>query len=86
MTALTAKLEARWADGRTRVAGANITAADYSILTSYTSVTSNANLRNPSLTARLTAIHEGTTNVKRVVAAIKGDCQASVDALQPAWI
>ena len=40
------KFEARWADGRAHVAGVDLTAADFSFLTAYTSLIANQNLRN----------------------------------------
>ena len=77
--ALFAKLEERWADGRDHVTGANISAADYYILSNHVSVTTNPNLRNP-VAERLTAAFEETTHVKRVINNIKSELGEHVNA------
>ena len=84
--ALANKYNARWADGRAHVAGATLTAADFALLTQFTSFISNSNLRNPSLSERCMEHYNTLENVKRVVDNIKGLCQDQVDALEPTWI
>ena len=87
------KFEARWADGRQFVAGNNITAADYAFLAGFTCIhgkdgTGNPGLRNPSIVSKFReAVPEANSvNTMRILANIKAQCQASVDALQPTWI
>ena len=76
--ALANKYNARWADGRAHVAGANITAADFSLLASVTSCWDNANLRNPSLRERIQAHLATKTNVTRVIQGIREACEGKV--------
>ena len=72
------KCDDRWADGRAHVAGANITAADFSLLGSVTSCWDNANLRNPSLRERIQAHLATKTNVTRVIQGIREACEGKV--------
>ena len=78
--------EARWSDGRTHVAGNSITVADYYALATFTSITTNPNLRNPSLSQRMTAKVESCPNVMRVITSIKNELQGAVDSLNYGWI
>ena len=71
--ALFDKLDERWADGRVHVAGASITAADYYVLTGYTSLVCNTNLRNPAISAALKPHAESKQNYMRVVNSIKAE-------------
>ena len=80
------KMEARWADGRAHACGANLSAADFTLLTSYTQLIANPNLRNPSLGERLLAHFNTLPNHQRILEGIKPLCQAQVDALEPAFI
>ena len=80
------KIEARWSDGRAHASGANVTAADFTMLYQFTGFISNTNLRNPSMCERMMEHYNTLTHVPRVVDNIKGLCQAQVDALQPSWI
>ena len=80
------KFESRWADGRAYCSGANITAADFFNLTAFTSLFNNPNIRNPSLSERVMVHYATLTHVKRVMENIKGQCQATVDALELSWI
>ena len=80
------KLEARWADNRTHVAGNTITAADYYLLAGYTSVAINPNLRNPTVGAGIKAKVESCPNVMRVITSIKNELQGAVDSLNFSWI
>ena len=85
-TAVLAKYDARWADGRVHCAGASITAADYTLLADFTAMFTNTGLKNPSIQPRLLELYNASPNYKRVVDSIKGELQATVDALQPTWI
>ena len=80
------KLEARFADGRAHVTGANISAADFSLLAGHTGVISNSHLRCPSISERLMADTASRPNLARVLANIQSECQATVDAIVPGWI
>ena len=80
------KLEARWADNRTHVAGNTITAADYYLLAGYTSVATNPNLRNPAVGAGIKAKVESCPNVMRVINSIKNELAGAVDSLNYSWI
>ena len=65
------KLEARWADGRAHVAGANITAGDFTLLSQVTSTWDNDHLRNPSVKEKIQAHLANKTHVPRVIEGIK---------------
>ena len=81
------KCDERWADGRERVAGGpNATAGDYTLLAGYTSIVTNANLRNPRISQECSAYAETKQNYMRVVNKIKADCQATVDAIPAGWV
>ena len=80
------KFEARWSDGRVHVTGANLSAADFTLLADFTQLIDNPNLRNPSVHEQLSAYAQTLSNVQRVLGGIKPLCQAQVDALQPGWI
>ena len=81
LKALFDKTEARFADGRAHVAGASITAADYFLLSQYTQVVINPNLRNPAIHNALEAYVHPQQNNMRVINAIKAELQTHVDAL-----
>ena len=55
-------------------------------MTGYTSLITNANLRNPRVSQELTPYAEGKANYMRVVNKIKADLQSQVDALGATWI
>lgn len=80
------KLDKMFSDGRSRVAGENITAGDFELLTGWTSVIANPKARNPSCNEQIKAHCETKTHYMRVLNNIKSDCQAQVDALEYAWI
>ena len=80
------KWNARWADGRAHVAGANKTKEDYNLLTMFTSIFENTHARNPSFGAAVLAHAHTLEHVMRVVNHIKAECQAEVDAVPQAWI
>ena len=85
-TEFAAKLDARWADGRAHATGANITAADYKILSDFTAIVSNTNLKTPAVSTSLMEVYNSHANYKRVVDNIKSECQATVDALAPSFV
>ena len=78
--------EARWSDGRTHVAGNNITVADYYALATFTSITTNPNIRNPSIGQAMKAKVDSCPNVSRVINSIKSELQEAVDGLTYSWI
>ena len=82
------KCDEHWADGRERVAGpgANVTAGDLVLLTGYTSLITNSNLRNPRVSTELSEYVQTKENYMRVLNKIKGDLQSTVDGLGASWI
>ena len=84
--ALYDKMEERWADGRVHAAGANITAADYYLLSQYTQAIINPNLRNPIISQTLGPYAAAKPNCMRVINSIKAELQSTVDALPNSWI
>ena len=63
MNKLMTKYNTRWADGRAHVAGATLTAADFGLLTAYTSIIANPNLRNPVVSERMKTHYETLEHV-----------------------
>ena len=60
-------LDARFADGRKHVAGENVTAADFRLLTIGTSVVGNKDLKIPALGEKLREMAGGFENIQRVM-------------------
>ena len=79
------KMEARWADGRAHCSGANVTAADFDFLTTFTKLIANTNLKNKVISDRLLAHFNTLPNHQRVLNGVKSDCQSVIDALPPSW-
>ena len=80
------KVEARWADNRAHVAGANITFVDYYLLSGYTSIATNPNLRNPAVGAGIKAKVESCPNIMRVINNIKAQLEDTVAGINYSWI
>ena len=83
ITGLMDKYNTRFSDDRAHVAGATLTYADFQCLATYTSVIDNAHVKHQKIKDATTAKKADCANLMRVVDAIKGQCQATVDALQP---
>ena len=80
------KLDKVCSDGRSRFCGENITAADFQILTAWTSIYANPNARNTKFNEQVKAHIESKENFFRVLSNILSDCQSQVDALEYGWI
>ena len=80
------KYNARWADGRTHLAGATLTSLDFVLLSLYTSRFVNTGLLNPSYGVRIKAHLDTLEHVTRVIENVKAICADQVAALGPSWI
>ena len=80
------KLDKVCSDGRSRFCGENITAADFQILTFWTSIYANPSGRNTKFNEQVKAHIESKEHFFRVLNNILSDCQSQVDALEYGWI
>ena len=77
------RLDKRWADGRGHVTGTNISAADFHLLSFYTSIIDNKHLSNPEVSKALSQKLESLSNVSRVIDRMKREMGDTIDKLPP---
>ena len=80
------RLEARFADGRAHVGGAQLTHADFYLLSIVTSHYENLHGKHSHIREAAAAKLHSCPNVMRVVAPMRELCAATIAALEPSSI
>ena len=75
------KIDSHFADGRAHVAGDKITAADFALLATVTSIYENANVKHAAIRDGAAAALQASSNVQRVLAPVKELCAATIAAM-----
>ena len=80
------RCNAHWADGRTHVAGNDVTEADFALLSLITGQIENPHSKHADIREATIAKLAQCEHVVRVVQPMRDLCAAQIASLQPAWI